>query len=90
MAQNWKKLFSKINWQNKPSSATALGATNLNKIDYALDEIDNRVIELNTSKVDLEDLRNTELQLSESIVELNSDTSKAQKYAAKPIFLAYK
>lgn len=71
MGQNWKKLFSRVNWQNRPSAATALGATNLNKIDYALDEIDNRVIELNTSKADLEDLRNTELQLSESITEIS-------------------
>lgn len=47
-----EKLFSKINWQNRPNSSTPLGATNLNKIDYALDEIDNRVIELNTSKID--------------------------------------
>lgn len=53
MALNWKKVFSRVNWQNKPSSATALGATNLNKSDYALDQIDDRVIQLDSLKADM-------------------------------------
>ena len=53
MAQGWSKLFSRINWLNRPSKATSLGATNLNKSDYALDEIDNRVIQLDTTKADM-------------------------------------
>ena len=53
MAQNWKKLFARINWNNRPSTATPLGASNLNKSDYALDEIDNRVIQLDTLKADM-------------------------------------
>lgn len=52
MSQGWSKLFSRINWMNRPSKATSLGATNLNKSDYALDEIDNRVIQLDAIKAD--------------------------------------
>lgn len=53
MSQGWNKLFSRINWLNRPSKATSLGATNLNKGDFALDEIDNRVIQLDTTKADM-------------------------------------
>lgn len=53
MAQGWSKLFTRINWKNRPSTATALNETNLNKSDYALDEIDDRVITLDTTKADI-------------------------------------
>lgn len=47
------KAYSRINWQNQPSTSTALGATNLNKMDIALNSIDDRVITLDTTKLDL-------------------------------------
>lgn len=53
MAQGWSKLFTRINWKNRPSTATALNETNLNKSDYALDKIDDRVITLDTTKADI-------------------------------------
>lgn len=40
------KAYTRINFQNAPSTATPLNATNLNKIDKAINDIDNRVIEL--------------------------------------------
>lgn len=46
------KAYNRINWQNHPSDETPLNETNLNKIDVAADEIDNRVILLNTTKFD--------------------------------------
>lgn len=46
------KAYSRINWENYPSDSTPLNETNLNKIDVAADEIDNRVILLNTTKFD--------------------------------------
>lgn len=46
------KAYERINWQNKPSTATKINATNLNKMDLALDTIDDRVIELDTNKQD--------------------------------------
>lgn len=46
------KAYSRINWQNSPSTSTALNETNLNKMDAALNEVDNRVISLNTNKLD--------------------------------------
>lgn len=52
MSQGWSKLFSRINWFNRPIKTTSLGATNLNKNDYALDKIDDRVITLDAIKAD--------------------------------------
>ena len=49
---DWAKTYSRINWENKPSTNTALGATNLNKMDLALNEIDNRVVTLGQQKLD--------------------------------------
>ena len=49
---DWAKTYSRINWENKPSTNTALGAANLNKMDLALNEIDNRVVTLGQQKLD--------------------------------------
>lgn len=48
------KVYSRINWQNQPNTATALGATNLNKMDTAINTIDDRVITLDTSKASID------------------------------------
>ena len=45
------KVYARINWENYPSENTPLNESNLNKIDYGLNEVDNRVIELDTTKV---------------------------------------
>lgn len=37
---------NRINWENTPSTNTALGANNLNKMDYALYQLDQRVLTL--------------------------------------------
>lgn len=42
----YNKVFSRVTWENEPSTATPLNQTNLNKSDYALDVIDDRVVEL--------------------------------------------
>ena len=48
------KLYSRINWENFPSENTALNESNLNKMDLGLDNLDNRVIEMNSTKVSVE------------------------------------
>lgn len=52
MAWNAKK-YSRINWKNRPSTATALGATNLNRMDVFLNEVDNALIEFEASKLNI-------------------------------------
>lgn len=43
----YDSIYTRINWENETESrSTPLGATNLNKMDYALSEIDKRVVEL--------------------------------------------
>lgn len=49
-----EKLFNRIYWKNLPEKVTALGATLLNRIDIALDAIDNRVIELDATKLSID------------------------------------
>ena len=49
-----KAYGSRINWENYPSEATPVNATNLNRMDAALYEIDDRVIALYTTKLDVE------------------------------------
>lgn len=41
-----QKVYSRRNWENSPSTNTPLGENNLNAMDYAIDEIDNRVVSL--------------------------------------------
>lgn len=48
------KVYTRIIWENFPSEKTALNETNLNRMDLALDNLDNRVIEMNSTKVSVE------------------------------------
>ena len=48
------KIYSRINWENFPSEHTALNESNLNRMDLGLDSLDNRVIEMNSTKVSVE------------------------------------
>lgn len=47
-----QKVYQRINWENYPSQETPLNETNLNIIDYAVDEHDNRIISLDSTKLD--------------------------------------
>ena len=40
-----EKTYSRINFQNSPTKTTPLSAANLNKMDKAIDELDNRSID---------------------------------------------
>lgn len=53
-----QKCYGRINWENYPSEETPINASNLNRIDYATDEIDNRVISLDTTKANANDITN--------------------------------
>lgn len=48
-----QKIYSRINWENFPSEKTAVNESNLNKIDLAIDNLDDRVVAMDASKVDL-------------------------------------
>lgn len=47
------KAYERINWENYPSENTALDEINLNKMDKAIDEVDNRVVAHETTKLDV-------------------------------------
>ena len=49
----YQKIYSRINWENFPSEKTAVNESNLNKMDSAIDNLDDRVVAMDASKVDL-------------------------------------
>ncbi|MCI8391073.1 MAG: hypothetical protein HFI35_10425, partial [Roseburia sp.] len=46
------KVYQRINWENYPDDTTPLNAQNLNRLDVAADELDNRLIAIDTVKMD--------------------------------------
>lgn len=45
-----QKTYTRINWQNYPSENTPLNESNLNRMDYSLNEVDDRILALDTDK----------------------------------------
>lgn len=52
------KLYTRIVWENFPSEKTALNERNLNRMDLAIDNLDDRVIQMNSTKVNVETVNN--------------------------------
>lgn len=50
------KAYDRIVWKNYTDTSTPLNATNLNKMDLGLNEIDNRVVGFDTTKANQSDL----------------------------------
>lgn len=77
------KAFTKFAWVNYPSTDTALEADRLNLINNALDTVDNRVVTMNASKLDVvtantmvKDVSFDEATGIFTIVKLNGSTFK--------------
>lgn len=49
----YQKIYSLIGYKNFPSEDTPLNETNMGAMDRAIDEIDNRIVAIDASKVDL-------------------------------------
>lgn len=49
----YQKIYSREYWENFPSEKTAINRNRLNNIEGGIDELDNRVCALDTTKVDL-------------------------------------
>ena len=50
------KVYDRIVWENYPSEETPLNETNLNRMDYAIDVIDDRIVNYDTTKANQSDL----------------------------------
>lgn len=53
------KAYTRIIWENYPAVTTPLNETNLNKVDLALDSVDDRVVEMDTTKANQTDMLST-------------------------------
>lgn len=51
------KVYTRINWENYPSLVTPINEINLNKLDFAMNALDNRIINLDTAKVNMSDIQ---------------------------------
>lgn len=49
----YQKIYNREHWENFPSEKTAINRNRLNNIEGGIDELDNRVCALDTTKVDL-------------------------------------
>ena len=52
----WSKLFTNFAWKNRPDTSTPLGQTLLNRLNNAINGIDDRVVTLNAEKASTADL----------------------------------
>ena len=69
-----EKCYSRINWLNKSVSLTTpLGATNLNKMDKAIEIIDNEVVAISAKIGSLDGTKVNEDQNSNMIVDFAYD-----------------
>lgn len=64
-----QKIYSRIKWENLPSEKTAVNESNLNKMDLAVDNLDDRVVAMDAAKVDL-------VKANELVKEILWDESK--------------
>ena len=53
-----QKLYGRIVWENEPSTNTPLNEQNLNRMDAALNNLDDRVISQDSIKADKAELNN--------------------------------
>ena len=60
----WTKLFSNFVWRNRPDTSTPLGQTLLNRLNNAINGIDDRVVALNAQKASTDDLNGAIINVS--------------------------
>lgn len=53
------KAYQRIEFENKPSVKTPINEDNMNRIDIAVDELDNRIISMDTTKANQSELLTT-------------------------------
>lgn len=69
-----ERVYQRIRWENEPSTATPIDEDNLNKTDYAIYEIDGRVIEHQRL---IEGLQQYETRAAEAAAEAELSASEA-------------
>lgn len=76
----YTKIYSRINWENEPSTASPINENNLNRMDNAINVLDDRTVELSTN---IETLQGYETRVAASATEAaNSATSSANSASA--------
>ena len=76
----YSKVYQRINWENEPSTDTPINETNLNKMDYMLDILDTRTVELDT-KTDA--LQNYETRASAAATQAETSATASASSATQ-------
>ena len=73
----FKKIYKRINWRNRTDAmTTALGATLLNRMDYAIDEMDSRIEALDSLKAEDSEVKELASEANELVKDWRMDPSK--------------
>lgn len=76
-----EKFYSLINWKNRPNLSTPLGAKNLNEMDKAIGELDERVVETSIeaekNKLNIQNLSSEVESASKEIEEVRTETNSS-------------
>lgn len=77
-----QKTYIRRNWRNYPNTSTPVNETNLNAMDYSLDEVDSRVIELDTEKLSKVEAQNflVNMELNETTGALTITRENGSKF----------
>ena len=63
----YEKIYNRVNWENDPSTATPINEDNLNNMDSAIDELDDRIVELSQYTPSIQEVEELPEQGVESI-----------------------
>lgn len=82
-----QKAYSRINWENYPSTDTPLNETNLNSMDSALNTVDDRVVSMDTTKTNQTDfltvVQNVTLNSTNGVITVTFVNGSTQTYDTK-------
>ena len=87
------KRYARLNWQNTPSVATPINATNLNKMDKGIDDLDNAIEAIYSKRVNNVVTTNEDTFLAgpvgkvlqDQVTELNKNIDNSNKFSANGI-----
>ena len=87
------KRYARLNWQNTPSVATPMNATNLNKMDKGIDDLDNAIEAIYSKRVNNVVTTNKDTFLAgpvgkflqDQVTELNKNLTNLYAFFAHPL-----